>query len=188
MPDVNVLVYAHREDSHAEHPRFAAWVTSLATGPQPFALSLLALVGFVRVVTNPRVFRQASTLDQALEFTGELVLRPTARLIAPGPQHWELVTDLCRATGATGKLVADAQHAACGGDCLGVGIGAEAAQAAYGVVAEGAQARLGVAGSAPRAGESFDGEGDMRRERGQGIDALLVGAVDGVGAVAPERG
>lgn len=111
-PDVNVLVYAHREDSHAEHPRFAAWVSSLATGPQPFALSLLALVGFVRVVTNPRVFRRASTLDEALEFTGELVQRPTARLIAPGPQHWELVTELCRAAGATGKLVADAQHAA----------------------------------------------------------------------------
>ncbi len=111
-PDVNVLVYAHREDGHAEHPRFAAWITSLATGPEPFALSLLALAGFVRVVTNPRVFRQASTLDQALEFTGELVRRPTARLIGPGPQHWDLVTELCRATKATGKLVADAQHAA----------------------------------------------------------------------------
>lgn len=63
-PDVNVLVYAHREDSHAEHPRFAAWVTTLATSPEPFALSLLALFRFVRVVTNPRVFRRGSTLDE----------------------------------------------------------------------------------------------------------------------------
>lgn len=85
-PDVNVLVYALREDSHAEHPRFDAWVTSLATYPEPFALSLLALVGFVRVVTSSRIFRRASTLDEALAFTGELVRRPTGRLIAPGPQ------------------------------------------------------------------------------------------------------
>ena len=26
LPDVNVLIYAHREDSHSEHPRFAAWI------------------------------------------------------------------------------------------------------------------------------------------------------------------
>ena len=32
LPDVNVLLYAHREDSHREHSRYAAWVTALATG------------------------------------------------------------------------------------------------------------------------------------------------------------
>ena len=38
--------------------------------------------------------------------------RPTARVLGPGPLHWEIVTELCRAAGTTGKLVADAQHAA----------------------------------------------------------------------------
>ena len=112
LPDVNVLVYAHREDGHREHPRFASWVSSLATAPEPFALSVLVLVGVVRIVTNPRIFRRPSTLDEALAFAGELVRRPRARVIGPGPRHWELVTELCRAARATGKLVADAQHAA----------------------------------------------------------------------------
>ena len=112
LPDVNVLIYAHREDSSPEHPRFAAWVTELATGPEPFALSVLALVGLVRIVTNSSVFRRPSTLEEVLAFTGELTRRPTARLVGPGPQHWELVSELCRATKATAKLVADAQHAA----------------------------------------------------------------------------
>jgi toxin-antitoxin system PIN domain toxin len=111
-PDVNVLIYAHREDSHAEHSRFAAWITALATGPEPFALSLLALVGFVRIVTNPKIFQRPSTLEEALAFVDELVRRPTARLIGPGPEHWTLVAELCRASQATSKLVADAQHAA----------------------------------------------------------------------------
>ena len=87
-------------------------MTALATGPEPFALSVLALVGLVRIVTNPRVFKRPSTLDEVLAFTAELVRRPTARLVAPGPGHWELVTELCRVSQATGKLVADAQHAA----------------------------------------------------------------------------
>jgi len=112
VPDVNVLVYAHRRDGHAEHARFAAWLTAVATGPEPFGLSVLALVGVVRIVTNPSIFGRPSTLEEALAFTGELVRRPTARLVGPGPRHWELVTELCRAASASAKLVADAQHAA----------------------------------------------------------------------------
>ena len=112
LADVNVLIYAHREDAHAEHRRFGAWLVERATGPEPFALSVLALAAFVRVVTNPRIFRRPSTLDEAFGFTGQLVRRPNARLVGPGPAHWQLVEDLCRAAGASGKLVADAQHAA----------------------------------------------------------------------------
>lgn len=112
LPDVNVLVYAHREDGHREHPRFAEWLRSLATGREPFGLSVLALVGVVRIVTNPRIFKRASTLDESLAFVDELIRRPTARLVGPGPGHWELVSELCRAAAATAKLVADAQHAA----------------------------------------------------------------------------
>jgi toxin-antitoxin system PIN domain toxin len=112
LPDVNVLLYAHREDSHPEHALYAEWVTRLATGQEPFALSVLALTGVIRIATNPRIFKPASTLDQALAFTGELVSRPTARLIGPGPRHWVLLTELCRQAGASAKLVADAAHAA----------------------------------------------------------------------------
>jgi len=112
LPDVNVLIYAHREDSTADHPRYARWLIELATGREPFALSLLALAGFVRIVTNPRVFRRPSTLAEAFAFVGELERRPTARLIGPGPAHLEIFRRLCESSDAAGKLVADAQHAA----------------------------------------------------------------------------
>jgi hypothetical protein len=112
LPDVNVLIYAHREDSTPEHPAYAAWLTNLATGDEPFALSVLALAGLVRIVTNPRVFRDPSTLDDVFEFTTELTSRPNARVVAPGPRHLQIFEDLCRKSGATAKLSADAQHAA----------------------------------------------------------------------------
>jgi hypothetical protein len=112
LPDVNVLVYAHREDSTPDHLRYADWITRLATGPEPFALSVLALAGLVRITTNPRIFQPASTLEEVFAFTTELVRRPTARVIAPGPNHFAIFERLCRESQAEGKLVADAQHAA----------------------------------------------------------------------------
>mgnify|MGYP001048700107 CR=1 FL=1 len=112
VPDVNVLIYAHRSDSSVDHPAYAVWLTDLATGHEPFALSSLALAGLVRIVTNPRVFRRPSSLDEVFAFIGELVARPNARVVHPGPRHLVIFEDLCRRSGATGKLVADAHHAA----------------------------------------------------------------------------
>lgn len=112
LPDVNVLIYAHIEDSTPSHDDYAAWITRMATGPEPFALSVLVLSGFVRVATNPRVFDPPSSLDQSLAFVTSLVERPTARIVGPGPDHLKIFERMCRESGATGKLVADAQHAA----------------------------------------------------------------------------
>ena len=41
-----------------------------------------------------------------------LLETPGCRIIQPGVRHWELARDFCLQTGAAGKLVADAQHAA----------------------------------------------------------------------------
>ena len=112
LPDVNVLIYAHRSDSCDDHEAYARWLTARATGFEPFALSSLALSGLVRIVTNRRIFRRPSTLDEIFDFINELVARPNARVVHPGPRHLEIFEDLCRRSDATAKLVADAQHAA----------------------------------------------------------------------------
>jgi uncharacterized protein len=110
-PDVNVLVYAHREDE-ATHTTYRVWLDRLASGRAPFALSPLVAIGFIRVVTNRRVFPMPTPLPVALAAIDALVARPTCRLLTLGPDHWRMAAELCRAVGATGKLVADAQHAA----------------------------------------------------------------------------
>lgn len=112
VPDVNVLIYAHRTDSCDDHKAYAQWLTSLATGFEPFALSSLSLSGLVRIVTNQRIFQRPSTLDEVFEFINELADRPNARVVHPGPRHLEIFQDLCLQSGATAKLAADAQHAA----------------------------------------------------------------------------
>lgn len=111
LPDVNVLVYAHRAD---EDPTgwFRDELSRLTAGPTPFALSTLVAVAFVRIVTHQRAFADPTPLPYALAVIDALAASSRCRWVSPGRRHWGLVADLCRATGATGKLVADAQHAA----------------------------------------------------------------------------
>lgn len=111
MPDVNILVYAHRAEME-KHERYAAWLTALATGPSPFALSEIVMHGFVRVVTNPKIFDPPSTLAQAFEFLDELMSRRQCTILRPGPEHWRLYRMLSEQKDARGKLSTDAVHAA----------------------------------------------------------------------------
>ena len=111
LTDVNVLIYAHRAES-PEHEAYARWLTDLATGEEPFGLSELVLSSVVRVVTNPRVFGTPTPVETALAYVDELLRRPNAVRLRPGSRHFELFQRLCRQTNASGKLVADAYHAA----------------------------------------------------------------------------
>jgi toxin-antitoxin system PIN domain toxin len=111
LPDVNVLVYAHRVDAE-RHEENARWLTERATGTQPFAISELVISGFLRVVTNRRIFKLPSTMEIALEFVDQITARPTCRLVRPGPRHFGIFADLCRKHALAGGLVADAYHAA----------------------------------------------------------------------------
>jgi toxin-antitoxin system PIN domain toxin len=111
MPDVNVLINAHRESAE-EHGRYAEWLTRLVTGTAPFAMSELVLHGFLRVATNPRVFPDPTPTEAALRFVDEIISQPGCCLVRPGPEHWQIFHRLCRQGRLKGNLVADGAHAA----------------------------------------------------------------------------
>ena len=111
LPDVNVLVYAHRRE-HTEHAEYAAWLGRVAESREPFALSEAVCSGFVRVVTNRRAFDPPTPLDLALEFVERLRRRSRCTILRPGPEHWSHFVELCRQSSASGKLIAAAYHAA----------------------------------------------------------------------------
>ena len=109
LPDVNVLIYAHREDA-PEHERYAAWLRASISSPAPFALSEVVLAGFLCIVTNRRIFDPATPMETAISFCQGLVARPRAVLVAPGRRHWDIFAGLCRRI--EGPLVTDAYLAA----------------------------------------------------------------------------
>lgn len=111
LPDVNVLVYAHREDA-PNHAVFREWLEVVINRDQPYGMCDIVLSGFLRVVTHPRVFNPPSTIKQALAFADGVRNRPNCVLIEPGSRHWAMFARLCTAANAKGNLVPDAYLAA----------------------------------------------------------------------------
>ena len=109
LPDVNVLIYAHREDG-PEHVRYAAWLRALVEANEPFAVAEVVLAGFLRIVTNGRIFDPPTPMKTAIGFCEHLVEWPRAVLVAPSRRHWDLFVALC--ADIQGPLVSDAYVAA----------------------------------------------------------------------------
>lgn len=111
LPDVNVLVYAHREDAE-NHLDFRRWLETNINSDEAYGISDLVLSGFLRVVTHPRAFNPPTPIAAALSFVSDVRDRSNCVGVAPGSHHFEIFTDLCRDVDAKGNLVADAYLAA----------------------------------------------------------------------------
>lgn len=109
--DVNVLVGAYRDDA-ARHREYREWLLAEVGSGAPFGLSEAVLVGFLRVVTHPRVFARPSPLTEAMTFADTLLALPGCRLLRAGARYWEILREVCARADARGNLVADAGHAA----------------------------------------------------------------------------
>lgn len=111
LPDVNILVYAHREDS-THHNICVKWLEKLINSDQAFAISELVLSGFLRIVTHPKVFAPPSTLQEALTFIEQIRDQPNCVIVSPQQRHWSIFRKLCEQANARGNLIPDAYHAA----------------------------------------------------------------------------
>lgn len=111
MPDVNVLVYAHRREDPA-HEFYRAWLEGVLGARTPLALSTEVALGFLRIVTNRRVFPSPTPLDVALATLTELRASPRVRILTAGPDHLDLVSEIARIERCVAGDLADASHAA----------------------------------------------------------------------------
>lgn len=111
LADVNPFVYAHRPESpRGEEHR--EWLTAALQGIEPFGVSELVLSGFLRIVTNHRVFREPTPPAVALAFCDAVLTAPAAVAVRPGARHWEIFRRLCEQVGARANVVPDAFLAA----------------------------------------------------------------------------
>src|SRR5260221_2281477 len=109
--DVNVLVYAHREDT-LQHRHYGIWLEQLLAGAEPFAVADLVLSGFLRIVTHPRIFDPPTDLELALRFVNTVRESADCVVVASGPKHWAIFLTLARESGCRGNLIPDAFLAA----------------------------------------------------------------------------
>ena len=111
LADVNVLIYAFRQDS-SQHAVCRAWLDAVVTANSRFGVSPLVLSAVVRITTNPRIFKQPSPIAEAFAFCDDLLSQPHCAIVRPGERHWEIFKHVCDNAGIRGSRVTDAWFAA----------------------------------------------------------------------------
>ena len=108
-PDVNVLVAASRAD-HPHHAVARDWLEGAlgASGTgAPLTLMPMVLASFLRLVTSPKIFRQATPIEDAVAFLDALLASPGVQLAPLGPE-WSKLRQLCLDKQLCGNDVPDA--------------------------------------------------------------------------------
>lgn len=112
LTDVNVLVYAHRRDA-PDHEHYADWLSDVAAGRDELGLTEATLLGFLRVVTSPRIFSVPALAAEALRFVDALRGARRARWLPASEAVWTAFARIARADPQVrGNVVPDAWLAA----------------------------------------------------------------------------
>jgi len=109
--DVNVWIYAHREETE-KHKQYRAFVESVLVNDSAYGVSPHVLSSFLRIVTHPKVFDPPTPLEIAIQFANEILLQPDVVVVSPGSRHWDIFIELCKSVEAKGNLIPDAYFAA----------------------------------------------------------------------------
>lgn len=110
-PDVNVLLYAFREESD-RHLHYRRWVESALGGPEPVGLFEPVLAAVVRIATHPAIYKTPAPRKTVEQFIDTCLAGPAARPLRADAQHWSLFRELCERADCRGNLVQDAYLAA----------------------------------------------------------------------------
>ena len=111
LMDVNIFVYAYRTDV-TDHLNYKKWLESVINSDDFYGVSELALSGFLRVVTHPKVFNKPASITDAIAFVRQIREKSNAVVISPKERHWSIFEGLILSTQSKGNLIPDAYHAA----------------------------------------------------------------------------
>jgi toxin-antitoxin system PIN domain toxin len=111
LPDINLLIYAHDETSKYHSPAKQWWGDQL-NGSQMIGLSWVTLLGFIRLLTNPRIYQNPYSPAEILPIVKTWLDQPHVKIIHPSEQHFKLLANLIEQIGTAGNLTTDAHLAA----------------------------------------------------------------------------
>lgn len=109
--DANVLLYAYNADA-PQHRTTAKWLATLLESGETVAVPWVTIWAFIRVSTNPRIWTNPKSAQEAFAIVGDWLAQPGIITLQPGPLHTEILEKLVVDYGATGPLVTDAVLAA----------------------------------------------------------------------------
>ncbi len=111
LVDANLLIYAYFSTS-PQHQHARAWLDEQLNGFAAVGLPWPSLLAFVRLVTNPRIFKQATSATDAWRQVLDWLACEPAWIPQPTERHAELLGSLVSLPGMNANLIMDAHLAA----------------------------------------------------------------------------
>jgi len=111
LPDVNLLLYAHNSAS-LEHAAAREWWERQLNSTQPVALCWVAINGFIRISTHPRIFQKPLSSKEATLCVKDWLVQSNVLIIEPGFKFQNIYLDYIEKLGTAGNLTTDAYLAA----------------------------------------------------------------------------
>ena len=109
--DTNILVYAHRTDLPFHEVAKPA-IAALAEGHAAWAIPWPCAHEFLSVVTNRRIFQNATPPSGALDQVDVWLESPSLVFLAESAHHWQELRSLVATGRIAGPLIHDARIAA----------------------------------------------------------------------------
>jgi toxin-antitoxin system PIN domain toxin len=112
IPDANILLYAYIP-SFKEHNEAKSWFeTTLSAGSEIIGLSWQVITAFIRIGTNPRIFRVPFKIEDVESRLSNLLAHPLVQTAVPTDKHWGIFSKILREEQIAADLVMDAHLAA----------------------------------------------------------------------------
>jgi toxin-antitoxin system PIN domain toxin len=109
--DANLLIYAHVKNL-PQHVAAKGWLDKCLNASAPVGLPWPSLLGFLRIVKNPRIFERPESIKDAWIQVKEWLECPSAWIPRPAERHVEILEGLIVDLNITANLVPDAHLAA----------------------------------------------------------------------------
>lgn len=111
LVDVNLLIYATSERA-VHHHSALAWFEAQLNGSSRVGLPWASLLGYLRITTNRRAFRDAAPIEKAWGQIQDWLACTSVWIPQPTERHADVLGSLCTGPGIHGDLVSDAHLAA----------------------------------------------------------------------------
>ena len=111
IPDINLLIYAYDRTSPF-HPKAKAWLSKVLDGQVEVGFPLVSLLGFIRLVSNPKLFESPLSPAKACTLAESWLATPQAAVLSPTSRHLTIFRELVESSKIGSSLVTDAHIAA----------------------------------------------------------------------------
>ncbi|MHB1468102.1 MAG: TA system VapC family ribonuclease toxin [Solirubrobacteraceae bacterium] len=111
LVDVNLFLYAV-DAAAPRHDAARRWVQETLSGSETVAFAWATLLAFLRLATNPAVFEEPLSVEEAHDHVDRWLECRCATVIAPTERHASILRQLLEPLGTAGNLTSDAHLAA----------------------------------------------------------------------------